>query len=245
MKTRVSLIFTVVTFAPIFVAAQNQPSTAQSRQNAQQANPPAPISVNCDCTNKAEDSKNQPQGWHKFVTWPEGIATWALIFTLGAIVWQAVEVRRSVNAAKESADAALKNAEAVINAERAWLTVEMAPFAKKKGGKWFRWIGGGQLALMDSVTILKGEHLQHGLKFVNMGRTVAHICAYEFHCGFWDHKTETLQIESISYNGDYNHMLGAGSDAPPADLDEVPRSFAFVGIAHIMGEEAISHNSPR
>jgi hypothetical protein len=96
MDVRVVFIFAVVVLAPIFVTAQNQQSGAKSGQKTQEANPAVPISVNCNCTSQAADSKDKPQGWHKFVTWPEGIATWALIFTLGAIVWQAIETRRSV-----------------------------------------------------------------------------------------------------------------------------------------------------
>jgi hypothetical protein len=99
----------VLLIAPVSVATQNQPSSNAHRQNAEHANPATPVSVNCNCQTQADNSKNNPPGWHKFVTWPEGIATWALIFTLAAIAWQAVETRRSV--------------EATANAQRSWLLV--------------------------------------------------------------------------------------------------------------------------
>jgi hypothetical protein len=99
---RVFVVIAILAFAPVAVAIQNQPSSAQDRQKAQQANPIAPISVNCNCTAQTDDSKNKPQGWHKLVTWPEGVATWALLFTLGAILWQAVETRRSVKLATKA-----------------------------------------------------------------------------------------------------------------------------------------------
>lgn len=102
MKSRVSLVLAFIVLAPVFVAAQNQPSRAKKRNEAQQPPPPAPINVNCNCTKQTDDSKDKPQGWHKLVTWPEGIATLALIFTLGAIVWQAVETHRSTNAMRRN-----------------------------------------------------------------------------------------------------------------------------------------------
>ncbi|MGA2697800.1 MAG: hypothetical protein ABSE92_17200 [Terriglobales bacterium] len=89
----------IIALAPVFVAVQNQPSGAQDRQKTQQAIPAVPVSVNCNCTAQTENGKNKPQGWHKLVAWPEGVETWAILFTLGAIIWQAAEIRRSVNIA--------------------------------------------------------------------------------------------------------------------------------------------------
>src|SRR5271166_6400035 len=102
MKTRIMVVFAAVILAPIFVTAQNQPSGEQKGQDAQQSNPSAPISVDCNCATQTEGGKNNPQGWHKLVTWPEGIATWALMFTLGAIIWQSCETRRAAGAANKS-----------------------------------------------------------------------------------------------------------------------------------------------
>jgi hypothetical protein len=96
------------------MAIQNQPSSAQHRKDVQQASPAAPISVDCSCAAKADYSKNKPQGWHKLVTWPEGIATWALIFTLGAIVWQAI-------VGGNAAAAAIKQVNYMASSERAWV----------------------------------------------------------------------------------------------------------------------------
>jgi hypothetical protein len=96
---RIFVVVAIFALAPVTVAIQNQPSGAQERKGTQQASPATPVSVNCNCTNQADDSKNKPQGWHKLVTWPEGIATWALILTLGAIVCQSIETRKAVKAA--------------------------------------------------------------------------------------------------------------------------------------------------
>lgn len=44
-------------------------------------------------THKSADS---PPCWYVLLAWPEGITVWAVILTLGAIVWQSIETRRSV-----------------------------------------------------------------------------------------------------------------------------------------------------
>jgi hypothetical protein len=49
-------------------------------------------------THYEQRREDKPQGWHKLIAWPEGIATWAIMLTLGAIIWQAIETRRSVQA---------------------------------------------------------------------------------------------------------------------------------------------------
>lgn len=91
------MVVAILALTPAAMAIQYQPSAAQEGKTAQQANPTTPISVNCDCTAQTDDSKNKPQGWHKLVTWPEGIATWALIATLIAIIVQSTEMRRATN----------------------------------------------------------------------------------------------------------------------------------------------------
>ena len=101
---RIFVVAAVLSLAPVTMAIQNQPSSAQDRQKAQQANPATPISVNCNCAAQPDDTKNKPQGWHKLVIWPEGIATWALILTLAAIVWQAIESGNATRAMRESTD---------------------------------------------------------------------------------------------------------------------------------------------
>ncbi len=104
MKTGIAVVFAVIVLTPILVAIQNQPSRTQDRKAAQQATPATPVSVNCNCTTKTENGQDKPQGWHKFVAWPEGIATWALILTLGAIWWQSWETRKSAKAAKDGVE---------------------------------------------------------------------------------------------------------------------------------------------
>src|SRR5580658_3991822 len=96
---RIFVVIAILALAPVTMAVQNQPYGAEDRKDTQQATPAGPISVNCNCTAQKDNSEDKPQGWHKLVTWPEGIATWALILTLLAIVWQAVISRKSADAA--------------------------------------------------------------------------------------------------------------------------------------------------
>jgi hypothetical protein len=49
--------------------------------------------------------------------------------TIGSLNLQLTEMEKAANAAKDSADAALLNAQALINAERAWLLVELRRYA--------------------------------------------------------------------------------------------------------------------
>jgi hypothetical protein len=119
------------------------------------------------------------------------------------IGWQSWETRKAAQATSKSVDA-------VIKSERAWVIPEVVPFAKRKSDQWHRWIGGGETVPMEAGEILRGEHLRHGLKFVNMGRTAARISAYQIHIGLFDWRKEILKIQKIHYNGDFGRMLGGG-----------------------------------
>lgn len=106
-------IFTVLlALAPIAVSKQQQASREKHeqrrQQNASQSDEPS-VSITNNATSRyyEHDNEDKPQGWYKFVAWPEGITAWAIMLTLAAIVWQAIETRRSV--------------EAAANAQRSWL----------------------------------------------------------------------------------------------------------------------------
>lgn len=151
---RIFVVAAILAFAPIAMAIQNKPSGTQNRKAAQQTNPAVPISVNCNCTTKKDDSKDKPQGWYKLITWPEGVATWALILTLGAIVWQACESRRSANISER----------AVIASLRPKLVVRRISLIP------------GKLEEIDGVTTLKDDHQWRiGCVIANIGGSNARI----------------------------------------------------------------------
>lgn len=57
-------------------------------------------------TEECQDPKEYMPWWYALIAWPDGITTWALLATLAAIIWQAVETRRAANATAEAANAA-------------------------------------------------------------------------------------------------------------------------------------------
>src|SRR5882672_11770449 len=88
----------ILTLTPIAVSGQQQTSAGERQREAQQASlPSSTVTTNDSSTHYKQSDTTKPEGWHKLITWPEGIATWALMFTLGAIIWQAIETRRSVS----------------------------------------------------------------------------------------------------------------------------------------------------
>jgi hypothetical protein len=106
LKALAMLVFVCV--AIVAMPEQNQVGgknpTGQSQQAAHKPHTPpiASVTNNQAATYYEQNAKEQPQGWHKFVTWPEGITALAVVFTCGAIIWQAIETRRSVNAARDA-----------------------------------------------------------------------------------------------------------------------------------------------
>jgi hypothetical protein len=101
-------ILAVICFAVEAMPAQNQVGgkgpTSQRQQDARQPAPPSVASItnNQATSDYQQDGKDKPQRWHKFVTWPEGIATWAVVLTLIAISLQTWQTRRAAEAARDS-----------------------------------------------------------------------------------------------------------------------------------------------
>ena len=107
------------------MADQKQPTGDEQARQSQQCLPSPTAANNQHAGYDQQPSDDKPHGWHKLIAWPEGITTWAVMFTLGAIIWQSYETRKA-------AEAALLNAQAIINAERAWLTITIQKDASIK-----------------------------------------------------------------------------------------------------------------
>ncbi len=72
---------------PITVASEQNTATDQHKGQTQQANTPClTITADQSSAHYEQSNKKQPDGWHKLIAWPEGIATWGLLLTLGAII---------------------------------------------------------------------------------------------------------------------------------------------------------------
>jgi hypothetical protein len=152
---------------------------------------------------KQEATANQPSHWYSS---PE----WVLVFIGGGtafvIGWQSWETRKA-------AQASSKSAVAFVTAERAWVIADLVPMARNIDGVGWCW---GSEPTMPSewnrlsvAEVLKGEHLRHGLKFINMGRSTARITGYDVQYGFFDWKNERLRINRVDYNRDFERMLPA------------------------------------
>lgn len=127
----IRLTFIALFFAIPAMATQNKQPGERDKQQAEQnlaQKGPQPVSVaqNDSGTHNENARAQNPNGWHKFIAWPEGITTWAIMLTLGAIAWQAWETRKAARAAATSAEFGMQNTQALIFAERPWLTVHLS-----------------------------------------------------------------------------------------------------------------------
>jgi len=71
-----------------------------------QPNDPSTVPVELVCTiehsQKAQGSKYEPDWWHVFLAWPEGVTAWLLLLTLLAISLQTWHTRKAADAALDS-----------------------------------------------------------------------------------------------------------------------------------------------
>lgn len=102
LKRLMILAFFCIAIVPM--PAQHQVGGKQPAQQRQRNSDQAADTTPHDDTasyyqQKASDT---PQGWHKLVTWPEGITASAIVLTFAAIIWQAVETRRAVRVSRDA-----------------------------------------------------------------------------------------------------------------------------------------------
>jgi hypothetical protein len=124
------ILLAILAFAvPTMTGQQKQTGqqdARKSQRDAKQADVPAPPITNNQATSYYEQPReNKPQGWHKFVAWPEGITAWAIMLTLGAIIWQAKETRKAAVAAQTSVSLANANIQTLKDIERSWILEEI------------------------------------------------------------------------------------------------------------------------
>ena len=147
---------------------------------------------------------------------PENIPNIALVLVgvVGIIV--AIRTLGDLHAqteiASKAASAALLNAQAVINAERAWIVVELHPLAHRdEDGQWID-EGGRRLTTED---IVAGKHMAYSLRIKNMGRTPAQILRYQFGYTCLADGVKDLPPNSdgdTAQTGEFKHFLPNGSD---------------------------------
>ena len=76
-----------------------------------------------ECIEKRTSARDYLAWGYDLVGWPEGITTWAILLTLGAIIWQSSETRKAARAAEHSADASLSQIKVMKDSVRARLVI--------------------------------------------------------------------------------------------------------------------------
>ena len=156
----------------------------------------------------------QSPNWNAALIRPEWWQVILAAIAIGVIGYQAFLTRRSVDAAKTSADA-------LINSERAWVVADFVPICAKFGGTWCRPIAGGW-TMMNPEELLKGEHLNHLLKLTNMGRTPARILTFELgHSPLGDEGINGPIGEIVKdiENNEFDRILGGGESIQDTEIN--------------------------
>jgi len=169
---------------------------------------------------------NEPPSYISRLLSPENLPNIALVVVgiLGIItaVCTLIIIKKQTEAAVKAANAALMSAQVVINAERAWIVVEMHPvYRRDEHGYWFSEDG----VQLTTKEILAGEHLAYSLRIRNVGRTPAQILSYQFVYSCLPEGFKDIPPHSdgdISQTGVFNHLLPNGSGPieilPPFDI---------------------------
>lgn len=95
------------------------------------------------------DKESPLDQFYQSIRWPEGITTLAIILTLGAIVWQSDETRRSAKASERSVIAALTQIQMMKAHERARLEVNAKGLQIWRNSKTKEWSVEARIALRN------------------------------------------------------------------------------------------------
>lgn len=114
--------------------------------------------------NECQDPKKYMPWWYVLIAWPEGITVWAILATLGAIIWQSNETRRAADATMDSANAAYGS---VTFAEAQWQLIRDKERARI------------EIKTADGLNLERIEggfwHLKATIRIRNLGATRAYI----------------------------------------------------------------------
>ena len=78
-----------------------------------------------ECIEKRTSARDYLPWGYDLVRWPEGITTWAILLTLGAIGWQGWETRKVAEATRDSICTQVKALRIAINTERPYLVISV------------------------------------------------------------------------------------------------------------------------
>lgn len=107
-------IFTIA-WAIVFVTCKNQKARQEYKEQSQTQCQPCPCATVVATLIQAKHGKSEaqkgtdsPPCWYVFLAWPEGATAWAIILTLGAITWQAIQTRKSAEASRDQVEISRK-----------------------------------------------------------------------------------------------------------------------------------------
>lgn len=117
MKT-LAIFALLVCFAVQAIPGQQPPGASQPKKESRTEIPTTFTVNNYDVSNHDQQkTEDGPQGWHKLVTWPEGITAWAIILTLISISYQSYWTRKA-------AEAAVRQTKSLMNIERGFILID-------------------------------------------------------------------------------------------------------------------------
>jgi hypothetical protein len=166
----------VLQISPPAHGGQQQKPPDKKTDIAKPSPSPAPVPIVENQKNPSKESNTpaaEPQKipeksfWGDLPTWMlvfvGGIAAWIAVCTLRDIRKQTENAKTTADAAQKSAEAALKNAQAVIDAERAWVMVDLEE------------VPGFPIVetWQDGETVHRDARFR--LRYVNEGKTIAWI----------------------------------------------------------------------
>jgi hypothetical protein len=124
MLKRLAVVVVYLSLTVTANAGQQKTPAADHERDANQLPPIVSNQTNNPvASQQGSKAEDKPQGWHKLVAWPDGITTWAILFTLGAIIWQSSETRRAASAAHLQSQIATDTAKRQL---RAYLCIDEA-----------------------------------------------------------------------------------------------------------------------
>lgn len=156
---------------------------------------------------QAQSDRRSAFGEYVYPRWYTSPEWWLVIVGIPTLIFVGIQALETKNAA----EATLTNVRAIINAERAWLIVDILPVCKKVGNQWLRPAGSGWASL-DMNELLQGHHLRHTIKLTNMGRTPAHILRFQLSYSHLPEGVTEWREESLSElieAREFGHALAA------------------------------------
>jgi hypothetical protein len=162
---------------------EHQASDKYKRQCQERIAAIAPASdQKASCADECKDPKDYMPWWYVLIAWPEGITTWAILFTLGAIIWQAVETRKAAEATKRSVKDAAKT---LIQLEKQTEATEAS--VRMQGVAYYQWV-----EIVDWKTTMNPDGAEMNVSFCIVNPSNFPLSLKSVHVYFFGGKQKIL-----------------------------------------------------